>query len=220
MVHRRTSRFDKLRGGWRVILPLVLFGLFGLLCAASVVYPSIRARYLFAQLEKLQLGVSSAEQARELASRIHAERSATCDASQCEWVKKIDNAYLPGWWRGPGATFAIVFEVSGSTVVRKVSGFGTALKGEFHPSQVSVEEQQHWGREHRDRPTWESFQAGWYTTDRFRYYWFQVRMTQKTPSEERRRFTSFNYFCLSKFRGCQDGREFLPASAAWPVGGG
>src|SRR5215813_3184285 len=100
-----------------------------------------------------------------------------------------------------------------SMVVRKSTGFGTGTDGSFHASTVSLEEQVHWGRGNTREPV----QAGWYSTDLFRYYWFTVRMTPKASTEDRRRYTAFNYSCFWKFRGCRDARELLPTADRFPA---
>ncbi len=191
-----------------VSLPALLI----LLCGASLLRPSIRARYLFSELETLQLGQSTFEDAQQLAKKIGAEPHGTCDRSYCELDASVDNARIPQWWRGSGAAFLMSFTVKDSVVVRKNTGFGIGKIGAFIPSQVSLEEQEHWGR----LPTREPVQTGWQTTERFRYYWFTVRMTPKASAEDRRRYTAFNYSCFWKFRGCKDARELLPTADPFP----
>lgn len=185
-----------------------LLALLILLCVAYLLRPSIRAHYLFSKLETLQLGHSSFEDAQRLANKIGAQPFSACDRSACTWDAKVDNARLPRWWRGSGEVFAIVFEVKDSIVVRKVAAFGIGKIDEFTPSHVSLEEQEHWRRGNTREPV----QAGWYTTERFRYYWFTVRMTPKASVEDRRRYTSFNFNCFWKYRGCRDARELLPTA--------
>ncbi len=121
-----------------------LVGLAILLCGALLLYPSLHARYLFKQLETLQLGRSTFKDADRLARKIHAEPYGACDRSYCEWDKQIDNASLPRWWRGSsGVGFSVSFTVKDSLVVRKDTGFGIGLLGSIHPSQVELEEQEH-----------------------------------------------------------------------------
>ena len=98
-------------------------------------------------------------------------------------------------------------------MVRKNTGFGTGTAESFHASTVSLEEQEHWGRGNIREPV----QAGWYTTDLFRYYWFTVRITPKASVEDRRRYTAFNYSCFWKYRGCRDARELLPTADRFPA---
>jgi hypothetical protein len=176
--------------------------------------PSIRARYLFRKLETLQLGHSTFEDAQRLAQKINAKPSDSCDRSACEWGTRVDNAWLPQWWRGSGETFFISFTVKDSLVVRKNTGFaiGLGANGSFTPSEVSLEEQEHWGRGNTREP----IQAGWYTTELFRYYWFTVRMTPKASVEDRRRYTAFNYGCFWKYQGCRDARDLLPTADPLP----
>jgi hypothetical protein len=210
MAHPKTSRFRNVPIGWLIT---ILVALAMLLCGAYLLYPSLHARYLFSELETLQLGRSTFEDAERLARKISAEPYGACDRSYCEWDKRIDNAYLPRWWRGSsGVGFSVSFTVKDSLVVRKDTGFGIGLLGSIHPSQVELEEQEHWGRV----PTREPVQAGWYTTEKFRYYWFQIRMTPKASAADRHRYTAFNYSCFWKYQGCKDARELLPTAAHFP----
>jgi hypothetical protein len=183
-----------------------------LLCGAYLLSPSIRACYLFSRLETLQLGRSTFEDAQRLAKKIGAKPSGPCDRSYCEWDASIDNQRLPRWWRGAGTSFRVSFTAKDAVVVRKDTGFGIGTLGEFHPSQVSLEEQEHWGRGNTREPV----QAGWYTTELFRYYWFTVRMTPKASAEDRRRYTAFNYSCFWKHKGCRDARDLLPTADRFP----
>jgi hypothetical protein len=195
----------------RLLLPSILISLLALLillCGAYLLRPSIRAHYLFGKLETLELGHSSFEDAQRLAKKIGAEPYGTCDHSYCELDASVDNARIPQWWRGSGAAFRVSFTVKDSVVVRKNTGFGIGKIGAFIPSQVSLEEQEHWGRGNTKEPV----QAGWYSTELFRYYWFTVRMTPKASAEDRRRYTAFNYSCFWKYKGCRDARDLLPTA--------
>ncbi|HWE86565.1 MAG TPA: hypothetical protein VG267_16595 [Terracidiphilus sp.] len=212
MGHPKTSRFRNLRIGWLIAILAVLAIL---LCGALLLYPSFHARYLFSELETLQLGRSSFEDAERLARKIHAQPyppNEPCNRSKCEWVKRIDNAYLPLWWRGTGEGFSVAFDVKDSLVVRKNTGFGIGLLGSIHPSQVELEEQEHWG----PVPIPEPVKTGWQITEKFRYYLFIVYMTPKASVEDRRRYTAFNYSCFWKYQGCKDARELLPTADPFP----
>jgi hypothetical protein len=125
---------------------------------------------------------------------------------------KLNNAYLPRWWRGNGEIFDIAFSVTDSLVSRKYIGFGTGTDDSFTPSHVSLEEQENWRRGNTREP----IQAGWYTTELFHYYWFTVRMTPKVSAEDRRRYMAFNYSCFWKYKGCKDARELLPTAGPVP----
>jgi hypothetical protein len=209
MAHLKIYRFRNVSNGWLIVS---LLALLILLCGAYLLRPSIRAHYLFKELGTLQLGHSTFEDAEQLATKIHAKPSGVCNRSECTWGVKIDNAGLPRWWRNSGEIFAIAFSVKDSIVVRKYIGFGTGTDASFTPSHVSLEEQEHWGRTNTREPV----QAGWYTTDKFRYYWFTVRMTPKASAEDRRRYTAFNYSCFWKYQGCKDARELLPTADPFP----
>jgi hypothetical protein len=206
---RQISRFRNLSIGWLVVSILSLVVL--LWCAYSL-RPSIRARYLFNELETLQIGHSTFEDAQRLAKKIGPEPHGFCDRLACTWSAKVDNARIPRWWRGSGEIFDIVFDVQDSIVVRKYTGFGVGTEASFTPSHVSLEEQEHWGRDNTREPV----QAGWYTTERFRYYWITVRMTPKASVEDRRRYTAFNFNCFWKYKGCEDARYLLPTADKFP----
>ena len=199
----------------RSIIRLIVAGMLGLticLCCVYLLYPSLRAHYLLNELEALQLGHSTFEDAERLARKIHANPSDACDRSKCEWNKRIDNAYLPLWWRGAGESFVVAFDVKDSLVVRKNTGFGIGTLESIHPSQVGLVEQEHWGRLNTREPV----QAGWGTSEKFRYYQFIVYMTTKTSAADRLRYTAFNYSCFWKYRGCSDARDLLPTAAPFP----
>lgn len=187
------------------------------LSGACLLRPSIRARYLFHELETLQLGYSTFEDAQKLAKKIDASVYGPCDRSGCTWEKRIDNGQLPRWWRGSGEVFEVGFTVKNSLVTRKYTGFGIegARIDAFSPSAVWFDEQEHWGTPDRGNMH-EPVAAGWSTTDLFRYYRFSVRMTPYATAEERRRYTAFDYTCMWRYRGCKDARELLPTADSFP----
>jgi hypothetical protein len=212
MARAKISQFHKVPIGW-LIASLVVLTI--LLCGGYLLFPSLHARYLFNQLETLQLGHSTFEDAGRLARKIDAHPyppNEPCNPTKCEWVKRIDNAYLPLWWRGAGEGFSVVFDVKDALVVRKDTGFGIGTLEAIHPSQVDLEEQEHWGRV----PIPEPVKAGWGTSEKFRYYQFVVYMTPKASVEDRRRYTAFNYSCFWKYQGCKDARELLPTADPFP----
>jgi hypothetical protein len=209
MVRLKIYRFLKGQTGLisGVLLVLLISG-----CGVYLSRPSIQAHYLYRELETLQLGRSTYEDAWRLARKIHAKPDAACDKTACSWGVTLDNAHFPRWWRGNGEVFAIAFSVKDSKVVRKYTGFGVGTDASFSPSHVSLEEQEHWGGGNTREPV----QEGWYTTESFRYYWFTVRMTPKGSAEDRRRYTAFNYSCFWKYKGCRDARDLLPAADPFP----
>jgi hypothetical protein len=209
MAHLTISRFRSVPTGWLIIFLLAMPILLG---GAYLLHPAIHARYLFNELETLQLGRSTFEDAERLARKIHAKPNGDCDRSNCEWDKRIDNAYLPLWWRGAGESFVVAFDVKDSLVVRKNTGFGIGTLDSIYPSQVGLVEQEHWGRSYTREPV----QAGWGTTEKFRYYQFIVYMTPKASAEDRLRYTAFNYSCFWKFKGCRDARDLLPTADPLP----
>jgi hypothetical protein len=212
MAHPKTSRFRSVPIGWLIAS---LVGLAMLFCGACLLYPSLHARYLFSELETLQLGRSTFEDAERLARKINAKPyppNEPCNRSKCEWDKRIDNAYLPRWWRGAGESFVVAFDVKDSQVARKNTGFGIGTLDSFPLSQVGLVEQVHWGRLNTPEPV----AAGWGTSERFRYYQFIVYMTPKASAQDRQRYTAFNYGCFWKYQGCKDARELLPTADPFP----
>ncbi len=183
------------------------------ICVASLLQPAVRARYLFKQLETLQPGRSTSEDAQRLANKIGAKPTpfAPCTQSKCEWEAKVDNSRFPLWWKGLGVAFLVSFNVEHSVVVRKNTGFGIGTEL-FYPSQVGIQEQEHWG----SWPMPEPLTAGWQSTDRSRYASFSIYMTPKASAEDRRRYTDFNFSCFWKYKGCKDARELLPIAAQTP----
>jgi len=181
-----------------------------LLCSAYLVWPSFRARYVFNQLETLQLGHSNFDDAVRLANKIDAHPVyGPCDRSACEWDVRVGNSKLPEWWRGLGETFLVAFDVKDSVVVRKNTGYGIGTDtSTFFSSSVVLIEQEHWGRSAKIEPV----AAGWQTTELYRYYEFTVYMTPKASAVDRKRYTSFNFNCFWKYRGCKDARELLPTA--------
>ena len=104
MAPRKILRFRKVSAGWGIVSLLILLLLS---CSAYLMRPAIRARYLFGELETLQLGHSTFEDAQRLAKRIGANPYGPCDRSSCvrsgtRWSVRIGNSELPRWWRGPG----------------------------------------------------------------------------------------------------------------------
>jgi hypothetical protein len=209
MAHLKISRFRNVSVSWLIVS---LLALLIVPCGIYLLRPPIRAGYLFHELETLQPGQSTFEDAERLARKIHAKPNVPCSRSACTWAVEIDNAHLPRWWRGNGEVFAVAFSVKDSVIMRKYAGFGTGTDASFTPSHVSIEEQEHWGRGNTREPV----QTGWYTTKLFRYYWFTVRMTPKASAEDRRRYTAFNYSCFWKYKGCRDARDLLPTADRFP----
>jgi hypothetical protein len=172
-------------------------------------YPSIRARYLFHELETLQAGHSTFEDAERVAGKINAKPYYVhCYRSTCGWDARVDNAGLARWWRDFGETFSVSFLVKDSIVVRKVAWFGTGTNGAFHPSGVLLEEQEHWAGGNIREPL---------QTGRARSNWFSVRMTPKASGEDRQRYADFNYSCFWKYKGCRDARDLLPTTDRFPM---
>ncbi len=221
--------FNKI-GGYR---PKVgLLGLALLLGGVYLVYPSLRAHYLFHELGALQIGHSSFEDAQRLAKKIGAEpiTPTPCSQSYCYWSSEyVSNARLPKWWRGNGVTFAIDFEVKDSVATNKGAWYASEIikpYSNYTPrSSVSVGVQEKWifTRE-RDRvivepPTSKGWGIDYLEKSGSREIAstkFQVHMTPRSSAEDWRRYTAFNYSCFWKYKGCKDARELLPTADPFP----
>jgi hypothetical protein len=81
---------SKLRGSHR--LGAGLLALVFLLGCGYLVYPLLRARYLFHELGALQVGHSSFEDAQRLAKRLSGKPSSLspCNRSYCYWSAELE----------------------------------------------------------------------------------------------------------------------------------
>ena len=198
-----------------IAVPLIAFAVIVFYLAYLLFYPAARAGYLFGQVERLELGHSTYEDAEALARKIGATPTTygPCNCSDCEWGVEVDNAKLPQWWRGSGEAFRASFAVKDSKVVRKNFGYGIGtLAEDFFPSSVGLTEQEYWPAQHRPVLV----EAGWYSTDLYPYWNFRVNMIPGASVQDKRRYTAYNYTCMWKYRGCKDGRELLPVAASMP----
>jgi hypothetical protein len=208
MGNKQTSRLRISRIGGLIVFALIV------LCLSYLLHPAIRAHYLFSQLESLQLGHFTFEDAHRLARKIGANPNGPCDRSACEWEVRMGNSELPRWWRGSGEAFVVAFDVKDSVVVRKNTGYGIGVESDpFSPSSVGLQEQEHWGRTGIPEP----IAAGWRSSDWYRYLEFSVYMTPKASAADRQRYTAYNYGCLWRYRGCKDARELLPTADPFPA---
>ncbi len=205
------------RTSWLVVSSLTLASaMFG----AYLFFPPIRARYLARQLESLQVGHSTFEDAQRLAEKLGAKPEGNCDRSYCFWGFVANNARLPQWWRGSGVTFIITFDVKDSVVVHKGLGYEIGInKNSFPSSKVSVVMKESWTRLLSEPPT----QKGWKTSYIENHDHrenvstkFEVHMTPRSSAEDWQRYTAFNYSCFWKYKGCKDARELLPTADPLP----
>ena len=203
-----------------------LLVLFILLCGAFLFSPPIRARYLFNKLKPLQVGHSSFEDAQRLAKKLGAKpdnRLSPCDPSYCFWSVVINNARLPQWWRGPGVTFVITFDVKNSVVENKSAGYAIGIDPHgASPSEVMVGvQEQWWGRipNPAEPPTQKGWQVSYFERHGHRENIstiFHVHMTPRSSAEDWQRYTAFNYSCFWKYKGCKDARGLLPTADPFP----
>ena len=102
---------------WLVSLPIIGF----LVCWATLLYPSLHARYLLYELNDLQVSHSTFEDAQKFAKKIRAQevQFVKCTHVECQWYKLIVNTLLPQWYRGKSVTFGVVFTVKDSIVTDK-----------------------------------------------------------------------------------------------------
>jgi uncharacterized protein (UPF0548 family) len=223
------SRFNKIVG-YR--LGVGLFTLVLLLGGVYLVYPSLRARYLFHELGALQVGHSSFEDAQRLAKRLGATpiTLTPCNQSYCYWSSEyVSNARLPKWWRGSGVTFAIDFEVKDSVVRYKGAWYGIGIlniDSNYVPvSSVSVGVQEKWiftrapNRVIVEPPTSKGWGINYLERNGNREIAstkFQVNMTPRSSVEDWQRYTAFNYSCFWKYKGCKDAKDLLPTADPFP----
>jgi len=218
-------RFNKLVD-YRLGISLLTLAL--LLGGVYLVYPALRARYLFHELGALQVGHSNFEDAQRLAKKLGAIpiTPTPCNPSYCFWTSEyVNNARLPQRWRGSGVTFAINFEVKDSVVRNKGAWYGIEIinmDSNYVPvSSVSVGEQEKWiftkepNRVIAEPPTAAGWGIGRIERNGYRKIVsarFQVHMTPRSSVEDWRRYTAFNYSCFWKYYGCKDARDLLPTA--------
>ena len=212
MAHPKISKLSSNVVACGVLFSLFLFSL----GSAYLLRPSIRARYLLNAAETLRVGKASFSDAQQLASKIGANPTpfGPCSPSDCEWDVRVGNSKLPIWWRGKGATFAVSFDVKDSIVVRKSMAYAIGTETDVvYPSSVGIVQQENWGRRRVPEP----LAAGWQTSDWYKYWQFKVYITPKATAEQWRRYTSYNFSCFWKYKGCKDGRDLLPVSRTYPA---
>jgi hypothetical protein len=221
---KQISRFRIALIGGLIVFVLVV------LCGAYLLRPSLRARYLFHELEPLQVGHSTFEDAQRLAKKLGAKpdnRLSPCDRKYCYWTAVVNNARLPQWWRGSGVTFVIDFLVENSVVVNKGAWYAIGIDPyTFTPSMVSVGEQETWLRPRRENrgieewPTAKGWGISYFEKNGHREgisTKFQVHLTPRSSAEDWRRYTAFNYGCLWKYKGCKDARDLLQTADPMPT---
>ena len=100
---------------------------FGIIAISVLLLPEIEARYLLWQVESLEVGKSTFQDAQGVASRIRAVESTPCDSNECSWAAHVSNSYLPQSWRRKELIFEVGFEVKDSVLVGRGIGaqFGT-----------------------------------------------------------------------------------------------
>jgi hypothetical protein len=215
-----TPPISPLRNKWIVRRIVCLFTLLILLCGAYLLRPSIRARYLFHQLEPLQVGHSTFEDAQRLAEKLGAKPDGSCDRSYCFWDVVVNNARLPQWWRGSGVTFVITFNVNDSVVVHKGVGYDIGIDpNSFTPSKVTVVVKESWTRLMSEPPTQKGWGISYFENHGHRENistTFQVHMTPRSSADDWKRYTAFNYSCFWKYKGCRDARDLLPTADPLP----
>ena len=176
------------------------------LCLGFLLQPAIHAHYLLTELETLRVSHSTFEDAERLARKIGAKPTGytTCDRSYCEWHKKIGNSLIPHWWRGSGEAFQVSFAVKDSVVTSKNVGYRNRPFLSFFGELGGAGEL---------GPHAESklVTIGGQRNAEFPYYEVKVCMKPEASAEDRKRYSSFNFRCFWRYKGCKDARELLPA---------
>jgi hypothetical protein len=225
------------------LVPLLTIGF--LVCWATLLYPSLHARYLLYELKDLQINHSTFEDAQRFAKKIGAEElpSPKCTHVECRWYKFTDNALLPQWYRGKGITFALVFTVKDSIVTDKgveySIGVGTPTVGEafYGRPRVDVfqsessfeyqkEKQRKLQEELHEKPTdyveppvskeWGKI---WYDKNGkmvVDYFAVNISPGSKSMLEDWKKYIAFNYSCFWKYKGCSYGKDLLPIADPYP----
>ena len=224
------------------LVPLLTIGF--LVCCASLLYPSLRARYLLYELKDIQLN-STFEDAQRFAKKIGAQElpSPKCTHVECRWYKLTDNALLPQWYRGRGLTFMIVFTAKDSIVTDKGVEYSVGV-GSSTPSEafigrprVFVSQTESWFKRQKEKrrelqemshekPTdlvepsvnkgWEKI---WYDENgKITVDYFQVAISPRSKSllEDWKKYTAFNYSCFWKYKACSYGKDLLPIADPYP----
>ena len=225
------------------LVPTLIIGL--LLCSATLLYPSLYARYLLHELNDLQLNRSTFEDAQRFAKRIGAQEApwVKCTPAECRWYKSFDNALLPKWYRGKGVTFAITFAANGSAVTDKGVEYSIGV-GPSTPEEaflgrprVYVSQTESWfkwqkedQREHQERlhekPTDlvepsvdKGWQKIWYDSNgKIAVDYFAVAISPRSKSipEDWKKYTEFNYSCFWMYEGCTHGKDLLSIGDPYP----
>jgi hypothetical protein len=164
--------------------------------------PVTRARELVSESAALRIGGAGLKDVQAIAERFGVRAGPDCTPAHCSIGVWVENAQLPSWWRGPGTTFAAGFRVDNGMLVEKGFSLWTGV-GPNAPS-VEVTERAHW------RELAEPVDVGKkYTADEPKYALI-ISLTPAAPPDVRKRYLSFNFWCLAKFHGCKDAGEMLP----------
>jgi len=213
-----------------------------------MLYPVFCARYMLHKLNELQLNQSTFEDAQKFAQQIGAKEMTytNCTPAQCRWYKLVDNARLPRWYRGKGASFAVLFTVTNSRVTEKTVWYEVGVDPQAvseamigRPSVVVsqsdgwFEHQRELERQLREKQATDenvasfegqSFHKGW------EKIWydrngdivsdsFDVAISPASTSviEDWNKYTAFSYSCFWKYQGCSHANNLLPIVDPYPA---
>jgi hypothetical protein len=209
MAKETVSRFGILLAS-RIVICLAFITL---LLSGYMFYPAIRARYLVYEFTRLQLDTSF-DDAEKLAKKLNAKQdpiSSPCDRSYCIWRVDISNSFFPKWWRRNDITLEFNFTVKDSMVTEKGVGYQIGLPGFSSAgiSSVYVAENKSW---QKNGQKWWRMNS---TKSKPDSATFVVEMARPTP-EDRKKYTTFNYSCFWKYKGCRDTRDLLPTADPFP----
>jgi hypothetical protein len=191
----------------KVVLASVLLPLVAL--AVYLFLPTWRAHRLLSQVSSLEVGKSTFADAEKLAGSLHAQATAYCTATECNWYSRTDNSSLPRFWRGEGAAFTVGFRVQNGVVTergvlyRVGSGFAAS-------PYADIEERTSWPDGPPPNPV--SVQTQW--TAHTPHYSVLVLMVPTVPAETRSKYLGFDFGCMWHYGGCSDAQQLLPA-AEW-----
>lgn len=223
------------------LVPLIVVGF--LIGWATLLYPSLHARYLVYELKDLQLDHSTFEDAQKFAKKIGAAPFGECTHAECRWYKFTDNARLPHWYRGKGVTFGIVFTAKDSIVTDKGVDYqigadpSTVDEAYIGRPGVYVSQTESWFKWQKEKqrelqeklhkkptdyvelPVSKGWEKIWYDKDgKIAVDRFAVYISPKSESipEDWRTYTAFNYGCFWKYKGCSYGKDSLPIADPYP----
>jgi hypothetical protein len=185
-----------------LLITLAAFAISGISMGVFFLRPVTRARQLVSRGAGLRVGSAGLQDIKGIAERFGVKPGPDCTAARCSLRVLIDNARLPGWWRGPETALAASFSIENGILVEE--GFALWTVG-LNTPYAEVREKAHW----RELPEPVDVDKKWISDNpKWRVI---VNLTPAAPPDLKRRYLSFNFWCLAKWHGCRNAQEMLPA---------